>query len=93
MAKRKPFMDEAKAKEIANSRDLSQYSYEELAKADAWVKNYALAKLQLRLTEQGAKKELRNYVALMARSTFGSIETDELLVSMNCYPTWLGEKL
>lgn len=88
MSKRN-LMDEAKAKEINLSNDLSKYTREELRKADEWVKNYALSKLQLVLMEQGAKKEVRNYVALMARACYGSVETDHFLVSLNCYPTWL----
>jgi hypothetical protein len=82
-------MDEAKAREITSSKDLSGYSCLELRKADEWIQNYALTKLQLTLTEKGVMKEARAYIALMARCHYGSVETDEFLMSMNCYPSWL----
>lgn len=84
-------MTEAKAKEISQSTNLDQYPHEMLVKADAWIKDYALAKLQLRLTEQGTSKDVRNYIALMVRSNYGSVETDAFLMTLDCYPIWLSK--
>ncbi len=92
MARNRRDMDEAKAREITLSTDLSKYPHEELQKADVWVKNYALAKLQLQLTQLNTRVDIKNYIALMARAHYGSMETDEFLMSLHCYPTWM-EKL
>lgn len=89
MARTKLKMDEAKAREITQSHNLEKYTHDELRQANTWVQDYSLAKLQLRLTEQGASKEVRNFISLIARASYGSVETDRFLIELKCYPDWL----
>lgn len=81
-------MNEAKAREIHESDDIMQYSIEELCAADDWFKEYALAKLAVRLSAIESKV-VRDYMQLMARHHFGSVETDDMLKAMDCHPEWL----
>jgi hypothetical protein len=75
-----------KVKEIHRAKDLQQYDHKTLQQADQWVKQFALAQLKSKL-----KSELlvRDYVLLMARCHYGSVETDDFLKAMGCYPDWM----
>ena len=79
-------MDETKVREIHNAKDLSQYTHDELLKADAWVKAYAIKQLRHKLN---APPALRSFVLIMARAHYGSVETDTFLRAMECYPEWV----
>lgn len=79
-----------KAKEISKARDLSVYEQHELRAYDDWIKVHALSHLESWLIEHGVDTTLSEYIKLMARCHFGSIETDELLTKLGCYPDWLG---
>lgn len=89
MAKVKLKVDEAKVKEISKSPDLSQYTHDELQRADLFIKNYALTKLAQKMTNLNVPKELGIYISLMACAHYGSMETDNLLMTNQCYPEWL----
>jgi len=82
-------MDEAKAREIhlAPAEKLHDYTHDELAAADRWLRDYSLDRLR-RIT-RGEMRVLRDYAQNMARATYGSVETDEFLNAMGCYPKWL----
>ena len=84
-------MDEAKAREIctADAQDLGEYSHQELAEADKWVKDYAIHKLHVYLRRLCAGPAMTKYVKDMARNTYGSAETDEMLTACKCYPKWM----
>lgn len=80
---------EDKVREIHQSKVLSGYTHEELHEADAWLKAYALDQLQGKLSNTGIC--IGDYVMLMARCHFGSVETDKLLTELDCYPSWMRE--
>jgi hypothetical protein len=82
-------IDEAKAKEIHLSLDLSEYSHAELSAADAWLKEYAIAKLAQYLRTVKTSRSLKDYIMLMVRTNYGSVETDEFLAEHGCYPEWV----
>lgn len=82
-------MDEAKVIEIHKATDLSGYTHSQLMYADNWVKAYALDKLANHLKAAGVTKAMSEYVLLMARCHYGSIETDEFLKAHQCYPKWM----
>src|ERR1700751_6147352 len=85
-------MTEDKAKEIHNATDLSVYTHDEFREADAWVKGYALQQLSEWLKEDGRQcSAVGDYVLLMARCHYGSVETDEFLRTLGCYPEWLAD--
>jgi len=86
-------MNEDKAKEICNATDLSGYTHDELREADLFVKNYALDRLREVLDTFVMPKLAREYIVLMASANYGSVETDDFLMSLDCYPDWLPEKL
>jgi hypothetical protein len=79
----------AKVIEIHKALTLSGYSGEELREADQWVKQYALDRLSQHLKATGATKAMSEYIMLMARCHYGSIETDDFLRAHQCYPEWL----
>lgn len=81
---------EAKVMEIHQAEDISSYSYDELRDADHWMKAYALESLAKHLMAAGVTKAMREYVMLMCRCHYGSIETDEFLRAHGCYPQWMG---
>lgn len=80
-------MTEDKAREIHTAKDLSPYSHKELQLADAWVKEYAIKALEAQVSDM--PKALRDYILLMVRVNYGSMETDHFLSEMNCYPSWV----
>jgi len=80
-------MTEAEARAICTSGDLQKYTREECAEADRWVRDYALQRLGLYTRGHGST--VHDYLLSMARSTYGSAETDEFLAAMRCYPDWL----
>jgi hypothetical protein len=84
-------MLEAKVIEIYKAQTLRGYSSEELREADQWVKQYALDRLSQHLKAAGVTKAFSEYVMLMARCHYGSIETDHFLSVHLCYPKWMVE--
>jgi hypothetical protein len=85
-------MDETRARQIWESttdfRLVDAITLEEARQADAWIKGYALEKLEQYLIRE-TPKHVREYVLSMAQFHFGSAETDELLKSLGCYPSWM----
>lgn len=67
--------------------DTAEWDRNKCRAADELVKRTALACLQLRL--KGQPKVIRDYVILMARCHFGSVETDNFLQEMRAYPDWI----
>ena len=81
---------EDKAREISRAKDLSVYTREQCVACDRWIEDFAMRKLRLRLRK--LPNPIKNYVQLMARCHFGSLETDDFLTELECYPDWLGAK-
>lgn len=79
-------ISQAKVREICNSTDLSVYSYEECRQADKWVEEYALKQLSNKL--RNMPKVYCDYITLMARCNYGSVETHDFLTELKCYPDW-----
>lgn len=80
-------LNEAQVRAIHEADDLQRFTREELRAADQWIKDYALAELAKELSATSSK--IRDYVMLMARCHYGSMETDALLASLRCYPAWM----
>ena len=80
---------EDKAREIHNAKDLTTYSYDQLVAADQFIKAYALDRLEQVLASKGIEHVIGEYIMLMSRCHFGSVETDEFLTSLGCYPAWM----
>jgi hypothetical protein len=79
---------EERVKTIHAATNLTPFSHDELVNADNWIKRYALNKLHTALHD--VPKPIREYIELMARCHYGSVETDEFLQEMHCYPLWMG---
>ena len=84
-------MNEDKAKEICNAADLSVYTRDELREADLFVKVHALVRLREVLDTFVMPELAKEYITLMASANYGSVETDQFLMSLDCYPDWLPE--
>ncbi len=85
---------QAKVMEIHKAKDLSGYSHAELRACDEWLKAYALKQLANTLQRKPLApmaKTIIEYILLMARCHFGSVETDRFLTELNCYPKWTDE--
>lgn len=83
-------LTEARVKEIWSTEGEAQFglSLEDCRKADEWIKVYA-CKVFLGKTKN-YPKPIRDYLVTMVRCHFGSVETDELLIELGCYPEWMG---
>ena len=77
-------MDEAKAKAI--SANPSGHTHTECAQADRWIKDYALERFEEET--KAIPQPLRDYIKPMVRLHYGTIETDQLLTALKCYPDW-----
>ena len=80
---------EDKAREINSAPDLNVYSRDELVACDHFVKTYALDALGEHLAKLGIARCLSDYIKLCARAHYGSVETDEMLSALRCYPQWV----
>ena len=76
----------AKQFKAINSRP-GNFGYAECAAADAWLKAYALKKLRKAIGDIDAT--VAEFTLAMADSHFGSLEVDDMLVKLGCYPKWL----
>ena len=83
-------MNEAKAKAIYTCKDLSCYTHDELVQCDLWVKQYALEHLRTNLLGVvGMRKPHSDFILMMATYHYGTVEVDEFLTKLRCYPHWL----
>jgi hypothetical protein len=80
-------MNEDKAREIANAKDLSPYSPQECREAEMWVRQFALE--QFRAKTRKLPKPYKAYIRLMVRYHFGSMQTNDLLTELDCFPEWM----
>lgn len=80
-------MTEARVREICRNND--GCTYEEMRQADEWIRAYALVSLASHLQSVDTSKAISDYVLLMARAHYGSMETDAMLTAHKCYPEWL----
>lgn len=55
--------------------------------ADALIKAEALKALEREVSS--LKPALRDWIMLTARTHYGSMETDDMLTALGCYPEWL----
>ena len=55
--------------------------------ADLLIKQEALKELARQMASY--PNSIKNYVNLMARCHYGSVETDQFLLELNCYPDWM----
>lgn len=69
------------------TKPFSEWTRQECIQADSFIKDVALTILAANLKPQ--PKVIQDYVNLMARCHYGSIETDEFLKALNCYPDWM----
>jgi hypothetical protein len=69
--------------------DLVNVARSELRQVDTWIKATTLRNLRNELIAQGCTETLREYVVLISEHRFGSIETDQFLHNLNCYPEWM----
>jgi hypothetical protein len=82
-------MTEAKAREIWAAEDPNDYEREELRAVDRWIKDHALRQLDMHLHKISTTAALKDFVTAMASFHYGSVEVDELLQALRCYPNWI----
>lgn len=84
---------EEKAREIflktRDSDSFNKHPIEELRECDRYIREYALTQFNRHLNNIGTTSAMRNFIYTMVRCHYGSVEVDELLVSLSCYPTWM----
>lgn len=57
--------------------------------ADALIKDRALKTLAVKLKGFNTSQYVKEYIHMMTRCHYGSVETDDFLTKMGCYPDWL----
>jgi hypothetical protein len=83
-------MNEAQARQVVTDQDAGHdVSWQDCKDADRWIKAYALEKFEKGLMQYGLPNTLREYLLTCASLHFGSVETDNMLMSLDCYPEWL----
>lgn len=80
---------EARAREIHQTPNTAGISMQDLREADAFVKREALANLKTVLTHHNIPTSVAEFVLSCASAFYGSVETDSMLMALNCYPDWL----
>lgn len=80
-------VSEQRVREVWLTTDLSGVSQDECRECDQWIKRYALDKLATAIKDY--PEHMRKYITICAKVHFGSIETDELLTALDCYPDWM----
>lgn len=86
-------MTEKQVMEIALAKDLSRYTIQQCKESDRWIEEYALTNLHHHsLSNKRALKIFRRFAEDMAKCHYGSVEVDQLLKALKCYPEWLGER-
>ncbi len=71
---------------VKNNEDICN---EKLRQLHRWIKKYAITQLRVRLNAEGIRNETLEYILLMARCNFSSVETDNFLIHHKCYPEWM----
>ena len=64
-------------------------SYRESLEADALVKQEALRSLHRTIGEYDLPKPIAEWMMIVASSTYGTVETDEMLTAIKAYPKWI----
>lgn len=74
----------------ATRGEAGTWNNSECVAADNLIRDTALRNLALYLdTSRVEPIALRQWIKMIARATFGSVETDEMLQKLNCYPDWM----
>ncbi len=68
---------------------IKDWSYVQCTEADALIKVMATQQFAETITAMNLPKILQDYIILMVRIHFGSVETDDLLTTLKCYPDWM----
>jgi hypothetical protein len=68
---------------------LKDWTYEQCQQADALIKVMATTKFTEIVESWNLPKSAQEYLIMMVRLHFGSVETDGLLTALNCYPDWM----
>jgi hypothetical protein len=68
--------------------DAAKWDYQTCVEADELIKRAALSTLSAILFSLGVKYEVRSFVCMMAKHHYGTVEVDEFLISLYCYPIW-----
>ncbi len=69
--------------------EIDNWKHEDCYAADAHIKQVALDNLEQKLSEQ--PEALRDFVMIYADVGYGSVETDEFLMKLECYPDYVEE--
>lgn len=67
----------------------AEWSIDDCHKADRLIEREAMAALRTQIALHVRTPALRQFVEFMAQAHFGSVEVDELLMSLECYPDWM----
>lgn len=77
-------MDLKKIRELL-MKDLNEWTHKECIDVDQAVKESALSNLEGKLRAQGVPDNIADFVVDMSRYSYGSIEVDAFLMSMDAY--------
>lgn len=84
-------MTEEKAREIFYAKSLEQYTHAQCVAADQWVKAHAINKFHHVVADANLPGPMRQFIIEMVRCHYGSMEVDNMLTKLKCYPEWLAD--
>lgn len=70
--------------------DPAKWKRAECIQADRLIEREALAALETHLRKM--PKPLAEFVRVCAKAHFGSMETDDMLQALDCYPDWMEKR-
>jgi hypothetical protein len=68
---------------------LKDWTWEQCNQADTLIKVMATEQLAKVIESYKLPKIVQEYLIMMARYHYGSVETNDLLTALKCYPDWM----
>lgn len=69
--------------------DINKWTYAQCVEADKLIKKCTIRRFEEQLRNHCFPKTIVDYLMLMVEVHFGSVETDQLLITMKAYPDWM----
>lgn len=73
----------------SRSFDSSKWRRDHCAKADALIRSVATERFIVYARTTITNPTVRAFLISMVKCHFGSVEVDEMLTRLNCYPDWM----
>jgi hypothetical protein len=82
---------EAEARRI-HWEDSQDITHDQAVECDKFVRQYTLHKLKGKVNAMRAPVVAKDFLVDMVNFHYGSVEVDQLLVRLDCYPPWIKDQ-